>query len=53
MMNLAYSRGAVFYPPSMFYILGPVIAVALFQLSLVFMTRSLEVVFNPRLAREG
>lgn len=53
MMNLAYSRGAVFYPPSMLYILGPVMAVVLFQLSLVFMTRSLEVVFNPRLAREG
>jgi peptide/nickel transport system permease protein len=53
MMNLAWIRGAVFYPPSMFYILGPVLAVVLFQLSLVFMTRSLEDVFNPRLAREG
>jgi peptide/nickel transport system permease protein len=53
MINLAWIRGAVFYPPSMFYILGPVLAVALFQLSLVFMTRSLEDVFNPRLAREG
>jgi peptide/nickel transport system permease protein len=53
MMNLAWIRGAVFYPPSIFYILGPVLAVVLFQLSLVFMTRSLEDVFNPRLAREG
>lgn len=52
MINLAWVRGAVFYPPSLFYILGPVIAVALFQLSLVSMQRSLEDVFNPRL-RQG
>jgi len=31
------------------YIMAPVLAIALFQLSLVSFTRSLEEVFNPRL----
>ncbi len=53
MINLAWIRGAVFYPPAMFYILGPVAAVVLFQLSMVFMSRSLEDVFNPRLRQGG
>jgi len=53
MMNQAVKYGEVYNQQAILNILGPVAAVALFQLSLVFMTRSLETVFNPRLAREG
>jgi len=49
MINLAWVRGAIFYKDSLFYILSPITAIALFQLSVVWMTRSLEEVFNPRL----
>lgn len=49
MINLAWVRGAIFYKNSLFYILSPILAIALFQLSVVWMTRSLEEVFNPRL----
>lgn len=49
MLQLAWTKGAIFYPGALPYILGPVTAIALFQLSLVFMTRSLEEIFNPRL----
>ena len=49
MLQLAWTKGAIFYPKALWYIMGPVLAIALFQLSLVFMTRSLEEVFNPRL----
>lgn len=49
MLQLAWTKGAIFYPKALPYILGPVMAIALFQLSLVFATRSLEEMFNPRL----
>ena len=49
MIQLAYTRGAIFYRDSLMYILGPIIAIGVVQLSLVTMTRSLEEVFNPRL----
>jgi len=49
MLQLAWTKGAIFYPKALWYIMGPVLAIALFQLALVFMTRSLEEVFNPRL----
>ncbi len=49
MINLAWVRGAIFYKDSIWYILSPVLAIALFQLSVITMTRSLELVFNPRL----
>lgn len=52
MINLAWVRGAIFYRDSLLYILSPIMAIALFQLAVVWMTRSLEQVFNPRL-REG
>jgi peptide/nickel transport system permease protein len=52
MINLAWVRGAIFYQDSLLYILSPIMAIALFQLAVVWMTRSLEEVFNPRL-REG
>jgi peptide/nickel transport system permease protein len=49
MINLAWSGGAIFSPASSSWILSPVLAIALFQLSLVLFTRSLEELFNPRL----
>jgi peptide/nickel transport system permease protein len=49
MLQLAWTKGAIFYPKALWYIMGPVLAIALFQLALVFASRSLEEVFNPRL----
>lgn len=49
MIYLAWVRGAIFFKDSVFYILAPIGAIALFQLALVSTARSLEEVFNPRL----
>lgn len=49
MLNVAWTRGAIFYRDSLFYILAPVIAISVLQLSLVTMTRSFEEILNPRL----
>jgi peptide/nickel transport system permease protein len=49
MINLAWVRGAVFFRDSLPYILSPVLAIALFQLSLVSLASALEDIFNPRL----
>jgi peptide/nickel transport system permease protein len=49
MINIAWTRGNIFYPDAALYILAPVFAIAFFQLAMVWMTRSLEEVFNPRL----
>lgn len=49
MINLAYTRGAIFLKDSIWYILSPIVAISLLQLSLVMITQSLEDVFNPRL----
>ncbi len=49
MISIAWTRGAIFFKDSAPYILAPVFTIALFQLAMVWMTRSLEEVFNPRL----
>lgn len=49
MLNIAWTRGAIFYQDSLFYILTPVIAISVLQLALVTMTRSFEEILNPRL----
>ena len=49
MIYMGRSQGALFSPAAVSQLLSPVVAVALFQLSLVLFTRSLEEVFNPRL----
>lgn len=49
MINLAWTQGAIFYKGSIYFIMAPVAAIALFQLSVVWMSRSLEEIFNPRL----
>jgi peptide/nickel transport system permease protein len=51
MLNSAWVRGAIFFKQSLLYILAPVIAISLLQLSIVTMTRSMEDIFNPRLRR--
>lgn len=48
-ISLAWTRGAIFFKDSFLNIMAPVMAIALFQLALVSLTRSLEEVFNPRL----
>ena len=53
MLNYAYVRGALFFKDSLFYILSPVLAIALFQLSLVWLASALEDIFNPRLRSSG
>jgi len=49
MINLAWTQGAIFFRDSIYFIMAPVTAIALFVLSVVWMTRSLEEIFNPRL----
>ena len=53
MINLAWTRGAIFFRDSLPYILSPVLAIALFQLSLVSLASALEDIFNPRLRSSG
>lgn len=52
MIFVGRQQGALSGPDTMWMILAPVLAIALFQLSLVLFTRSLEEIFNPRL-RQG
>ena len=52
MINLAYTRGALFFRDSLWYIMAPITAISLLQLSLVMISRSLEGIFNPRLREE-
>lgn len=49
MIQLAWVRGAIFYKDSIWYIMAPILAIAIFQLALITMSRSLELIFNPRL----
>ena len=49
MIFVGRQQGALFSSDAASMLLSPVLAVALFQLSLVLFTRSLEEVFNPRL----
>ncbi|HEU5099951.1 MAG TPA: ABC transporter permease [Roseiflexaceae bacterium] len=49
MIQLAFTRGAIFSRDSFWYIMAPVLAISLFQLSLVALERGLAEVFNPRL----
>lgn len=49
MINFAWTRGAIFSKDSFWYIMGPVLAIALFQVCLVSLERGLSEVFNPRL----
>jgi len=49
MLNFAYVRGAIYFRDSLWYILSPILAIGLFQLSLVWLAAALDDLFNPRL----
>jgi peptide/nickel transport system permease protein len=49
MLYFGRSRGTLFSPDSASMVLSPVIAIAMFQVSLVLFARSLEEMFDPRL----
>jgi len=49
MIFLARTTGALYLSDTVWFILAPVMAIALFQWSLVTLARSIEDVFNPRL----
>jgi peptide/nickel transport system permease protein len=53
MLYLAQSQGALYFSDSFWYILSPILAISLFQLSLVALASGLEDVFNPRLRAGG
>ncbi len=52
MIQFAFTKGAFYFTDSLWYIMSPIVAICLLQLSLVLISRSLEEIFNPRL-REG
>lgn len=49
MIQFAFTKGAIYFKDSLWYILSPIVAICLLQLSLVLIARSLEEIFNPRL----
>jgi peptide/nickel transport system permease protein len=49
MLYFAQAQGALYFADSFWYILSPILAISLFQLSLVALASGLEDVFNPRL----
>jgi peptide/nickel transport system permease protein len=49
MLYFAQGQGALFFRDSIWYILSPIIAIALVQLSLTSFATALEDIFNPRL----
>jgi peptide/nickel transport system permease protein len=49
LLSLAFAKGAIYDPEAMWSVLAPMFAIILFQLSLIWFSRSTEEVFNPRL----
>lgn len=49
MLNLALSSGALYTSRSVAYLLSPMVAIVLLQVCLVFASRIVDMVFNPRL----
>ena len=49
MLYFARDQGALFFRDSLWYILSPIVAISLVQLSLVYFASALEEIFNPRL----
>ena len=50
MIHSAWHQGAMSLPQAATYMLAPVAMIAIFQLGLIMLTRSLEEVLNPRLS---
>jgi peptide/nickel transport system permease protein len=53
MISWGWNHGALFFKNSIWYIMSPVVAIAVLQLAIITMSRSLEQVFNPRLRSGG
>jgi peptide/nickel transport system permease protein len=53
MINLAWTRGAIFFEGSVLSIMAPIGMIVLFQLGMVALNRSLSEIFDPRLRRGG
>lgn len=49
MINDAWTKGAMFNPSAMPYIIAPITMIVLLQFGLVMLTRTLEEILNPRL----
>jgi len=49
MLYFAQGQGALYFRDSIWYILSPILAISLVQLSLVSFASALEDIFNPRL----
>lgn len=52
LFSVAYSQNAIYLPTAAWSLLGPVAAICLLQMCLVFTSRGLEQVFDPRLRSE-
>lgn len=52
MLSTAYAKGAIYSTAAMWNVLAPVFAIAIFQVGLVMLARSLDEIFNPRLRSE-
>lgn len=51
MINVAWNQGVIYNPDSIWFLLAPTIMICLLILSLVWISRSLEELFNPSLRR--
>ena len=49
MINLALSQGALYTSQSWLYLFSPMLAIVLLQVALVYFSRSMDRLFNPRL----
>ena len=49
MLYFARSRGTLFNPDSILMLITPIAAIALFQISLIFFSRTIEEIYDPRL----
>jgi peptide/nickel transport system permease protein len=49
MINLAIGQGALYTSQSIFYLLSPMLAVVFLQVALVYFSRAMDRLFNPRL----
>lgn len=50
MFSLAYAKNAIYQPNAAWSLLAPMGAITLFQLALIWLSRALEEIFNPRIA---
>lgn len=49
MINLALGQGAMYTPQSVYYLFSPMAAIVILQVALVYFSRAMDRLFNPRL----